>query len=350
MKKLLCVIFSVLFMMDGASAANNALETCLNKIANNDTEWKSGLKDIFGSAELDDTVVEQNKAKIYLLLSKRFQALCGAELVPIAKNAGERAQIDFTYNDKEYAFNFSTDRIFDDLGIQTGILVINKRDLYPMRILKLSEIPKNQKFFSDECSDHTIWDNLDDDAAVNIAGQSVFTEYGGSGEEFFLDFADGDNRRAFPGLVIQDKTTSTEERIVSYMNIKTGVQKTQQFAEQLKGGQCANQGLAVYLVALNVKKAPVGTSDNRDTSATAVGSVAGAGLATGAVATGISMAGGATFTAAAFGSAAAGVAWIPVAGWAVAGVCGIAAATIALWPQSIVDIQQVMILDGPYNL
>lgn len=355
MKKLLGLIFSVLFITN-ANAAGDPLETCLNKISNNDTAWKSGISDIFGNSDLDDVNVEHAKAQIYLLLSQRFRDLCGTELVQIAKKSNDktdlRGQIDFTHKDKKYGFDFSVDRIFDNLGIQTGILVINRRDLYPTKVLELSDIPKKQKFFNDECSDHTIWDNLDDDAAVNIAGQSVFTEYGGSNEEFFLDFAEGDNRRAFPGLVIKDKTGSTEEEIVSYMNIKTGVARAQQFAEKLKNTPCSRDNLSVYLVALNVQKAPVNTSDNRDISSTTTGSIAGAGLATGVIATTalVKTGAAATATAAALGTAASSVAWLPVAGWVVAGTLGITAATIALWPQKITDIKQVMILDGPYSL
>ena len=349
MKKILYLIFATLFV-SSANAAGDALDLCLQKISANKATFESKINGIFGNADLNETIVEQNKNKIYALLSESFKNLCGDYLVQIAKTKKERARIDFKHKNKEYGFDFSMDRIFEDLGIQMGIVVINKRNLATNSILKLSDIPKKQKFFSDGCSDHTIWDNLDDDAAVNVAGQAVFSEYGGSEHEYFLDFAEGDNRRAFPGLVIQDVTGSSEEKIVSYINIKTAIERTQQFAEKLKSGKCFNQGLSVYLVALNVEKAPINTSDNRDTSAYVTSGVAGVGLTTGAIATGVGMAGGATLSAAALGTTATGVAWIPVAGWITAGVLGTAAATIALWPQTITDIQQVMILDGPYNL
>ena len=150
----------------------------------------------------------------------------------MAKTSQDRAIIGFKHKNKEYGFDFDLSRIFNKVGIQTGILVINRQDLHPAQILKLSDIPKKEKFFSDECSDWTIFDNLDDDAAVNVAGQAVFTEYGGNKEEFFLDFAEGDNRRAFPGLVLKDKTWSGEEELVSYANIKTAVQRTEPFANK----------------------------------------------------------------------------------------------------------------------
>ena len=356
MRKIFGLIFSVMFITV-ANAADNALETCLQKISADAKTWESGISAIFGNSELDDTNVEQNKARVYQLLSERFGSLCGTELVPIAKQNIERGQINFKHKNKDYAFDFSINRLYEDLGIQTGILVINKRDLYPTKILEKSSLPKSTsrlrpyRFFTDDCSDHTIWENLDDDAAVNYIGQSVFSEYGGTKNEFFLDFAVGDDNRAFPGLVLEDVTWSSEEKIVTYTNIKTAVERTQQFADKLKNSACSNQQLAVYLVALNVKEQPKTTvSGNRDTAATVTGSIAGAGLAVGGVSTGVlaSSAGGAA--AAAFGGAAGAVGWIPVAGWVVAGALGITAAAIAVWPQTIVDIKRVMILDGPYYL
>ena len=326
MKKIFGLIFVFLFMSGAsyAATADQALTACLNNISAKDSAWQSGLNDIFGNADLNDVIVEQEKQRVHNLLFDRIRANCGTALITIAKTSQDRAIIYFKHKNKDYGFDFSISQVLDNIGIQTGILVINKRNLVPNQILKLSDIPTKQKFFNDECSDHTIWDNLDDDAAVNIAGQAVFNEYGGTQHEYFLDFADGDNRRAFPGLVLIDKTASTEEQIVTYLNIKTGIEKAQQFAAKLKGTPCSRDGLAVYLVALNVQNGSVQTSDNRDTSSAVFGSIAGA--------------------------IAAGAAWVPVAGWIVAGVAGATAATIALWPQTITDIQQVMILDGPYDL
>ena len=344
MKKIFGLIFSILFISDvahAASAPDQALTTCLDKIYKSDSAWQSGVTNIFGNTDLNDAVVEQEKARIYDLLSKRIAANCASALVTMAKTSQDRAIIGFKHKDKEYGFDFDLSRIFDNVGIQTGILVINRRDLYPTQILKLSDIPKKQKFFSDECSDWSIADNLDDDSAVNVAGQSVFTEYGGNKEEFFLDFAEGDNRRAFPGLVLMDKTGSSAEEIVSYANIKTAVQRTEQFANKLKGGPCSLRPMAVYLVALNVQKAPVNVSDNRDMSASIV---AGSGAA---VAGGVSA--GAAL-ASSFFTAAGAISWIPIAGWVAGGVIAVAGGAIALWPQTITDIQQVMILDGPYNI
>jgi len=336
MKKILCSIFSIL-LVTAANAAETPLDKCIKKISEDEQTWKAGLTTIFGDTDLDDSIVDQNKMQIYQLITASFQTLCGENLMSIAKTTQQRAKINFDYKGKEYAFDFSLDRIFDDFGIQTGILVINKRNLAPNSVLKLSDIPKKEKFFPDACSDWTIalsltdWDHgLDDNAAVNVAGQAVFSEYGGSKSEFFLDFADGDDRRAFPGLVLEDVTWSGEEKIVAYTNIKTALERTQQFYEKLRGGQCSNSGLAVYLVALNVQEASSVTTSGKNN--VALGVSAGTGIVGG------------------LGAVAAGTMWIPVAGWAIAGVAGIAAAGFAMMPTKIADIQQVMILDGPYPL
>ncbi len=345
MKKLLCLIFSILFVMN-ANAADSALEKCLKKITADEVNWNNGISQIFGNTDLDESNVEVNKSKIYDLLTNRFESLCGTELMAIAKTSAERGQINFKHNNKDYAFNFSVDKLFDNFGIQTGILVINKRNLHTNEILEKDSLPKSTsktnpyRFFSDECSDHAIWDNLDDDAAVNQAGQAIFTEYGGSANEFFIDFAVGDDNRAFPGLIIEDVTYSTEERVVSYTNLKTAIERTRQFANKLKGGSCSNQQLSVYLVALNVQKQTQNTSSQsagwRDVTATSTGIAAGVGAG--------------TAIASSLGLIAAGSATIPVAGWIVAGVAGVAAIGFALWPTNIANIERVMILDGPYDL
>ena len=345
-----------MFFMTNVQA--NTLDDCLQKISSDNTLWqqrlfdkKDGVFNTLGEKEiLTDELVQKNKAKIYTLLAGNIMLKCNKDLLEIAKIP--RGLIEFVHDKNKYAFDFSTETAFSYIDMRTGILVINKRNLVPGEVLELSSIQKDKKFFSDECSDWTIWDNLDDDAAVNVAGQAVFNEFGGSSNEYFLDFAEGDNRRAFPGLVLMDKTFSTKEQIVSYRNINTGIEKARQFATKLKGGVCSNQNLAVYLVALDVK---------RDTSSGKNGWVVAAGIGGGAFAwIGLSAAAVATPLAAtawlptvvgnAMLSTAAVSSGVPVAGWVVAGVLVAGATAISLYPFEIEKIQQVMILDGPYHL
>ena len=354
MKKLLLLFLT--FFTIGVHA--DALDACLQKISANDQLWQQRLFDkkdgIFNTLKEDETItneiVQKNKSKIYTLLAGNVLLNCNKDLSDIAKIP--RGQIKFNHDKNKYAFDFSTETMFDYIDTRMGILVINKRNLTPGEVLELSSIPKNKKFFSDECSDWTIWDNLDDDAAVNVAGQEVFNEYGGTKNEFFLDFTEGDNRRAFPGLVLMDKTFSTKEQIVSYHNINTGIEKAQQFAAKLKNTACSNQDLAVYLVALDVKH---DASSEKNGWAIAAGIGGGTfawiGLSAAAVVTPLAATAWLpAFVGNAMLSTAAAATSVPVAGWIAAGLLVAGATAISLYPFEIEKIQQVMVLDGPYNL
>jgi hypothetical protein len=257
MKKLLFIFLGIIISFP--TFADN-VATCLDAISKDKEKWQDMLfdhdngifKDIKDTDDITDAMVEENKNKIYTLIAGNIMTRCNKLLGDFSKK--QRATIDFTHNNKSYAFDFSTEKMFEFIDLRTGIVVTNKRTYSSGDVMKLSDFPRNTKLFSDECSDWTIADNLDDDGAVNKIGQSVFNEFGGSKNEFFLDFTEGDNRRAFPGLVLMDETGSTKEKIVTYRNINTGISKAKQFAQSLKSSECSNQGLAVYLVALDVKK------------------------------------------------------------------------------------------------
>jgi len=349
MKKILFLIFSLVISF---TAKANILDDCIKKISEDKEVWQDLLfdkqkgifNDINDTEDVTDDMVESRKNKIYTLIAADVLLKCNKDLSRIAKV--ERGVIDFTHNNKPYAFDFSVAKMFEYIDLRTGIVVTNKRTYSPGDVMKLSDFPKNTKLFSDECSDWTIWDNLDDDVAVNKIGQSVFNEFGGSKNEFFLDFTEGDNRRAFPGLVLMDETWSTKEKIVTYRNMQLGLEKAQQFASALKNSECSNQGLAVYLVALDVKK---------DTSSEKKGWMIGASIGGGAMAyLGVSSALLATTS---LGATSSVVFWSGVAanmvhpvGWIVAGIAVAASTAIALYPSQIENLQQVMVLDGPHNL
>ena len=359
MRKLLFVIFGLVFTF---TAQANVLDDCIKTLSAKKELWQDLLfdkdKGVFSELgdtdEITDSIVDSKKNKIYTLIAGGLFSVCPNSLAKIAQL--QRGQIDFTHNNKKYAFDFSVDTMLDYLDIRTGILVINKRSYSPNDGIKLSDFPRNTKLFSDECSDWTIADNLDDDAAVNKVGQSVFNEFGGSKNEFFLDFTEGDNRRAFPGLVLMDETWSSKEKIVSYRNLKTGLQKAQAFATALKSSECANQGLAVYLVALDAKMVTDESSGRKGWAIAA--SVGGGAAAYIGISAGLSYIGlaagvpalvsGTAATIAAPGAAAA-LAMGPV-GWVIAGVAIATATAIALYPSEIENLQEVVVLDGPYNL
>ena len=317
---------------------NDMTNNCFHKISE-DPDYLTVMGEIFKEpANFNQEFVTANKSKILATIAADTLILCLEELPTIATK--QNGKVWYKTNGKTYAFQFKTEELFQLMEIKTGIMVYNKKDKKVGDIIKLSNIPK--LYWSDECSDHTIADNLDDDAAVNKAGQSVFSQYGGSKNEFFLDFEEGNDRRAFPGLVLMDVTNSTTEKIVTFNNLQTAFTAAQQFAAALNGSECSNDGLAVYPVALDVKKL--------DTNKDAWGLSAGiAGSAVGVVAT--------AATLKAFGVTAVTTKLLSAAGmataagpwtWIAAGVLAAAAGVVSLIPGQISDIQQVMILGGPF--
>ena len=309
---------------------------CMRRVSDNKDFQRAMTEEIFKeSSMLTQEGATQNKPKILGLIAANVLTNCMSDLNTLTKIAN--GKVWYPRDGKTYAFQFKMEELFQYINIPTGIMLYNKPTLSVGSVIKLSDIPK--LYWSDECSDHTIWDNLDDDAAVNIAGQSAFSQYGGAKNEYFLDFEEGNNRRAFPGLVLMDKTASTSESIVQFNNLHSAIGAAQSFANALNNTACSNDGLAAYVVALNVQP---GATD-KDGWAVAAG-VSGGALAILGVATAV-QAGG---VVAALTTAAGATSVVPVWGWIVGGLLGAAAGAISLIPGEIFDIQQVMVMDGPY--
>ena len=324
MKKILqyfSATLALFFCLNNAHA--DIAGDCMRRVSDNADFQRAMTEEIFPDAStLTQEYATQNKPKILGLIADNVLSNCMSELNTLTRVAN--GKVWYPRDGKTYAFQFKMDELFQYINIPTGIMLYNKPTLSVGSVIELSDIPK--LYWSDECSDHTIWDNNDDDAAVNIAGQKVFSQYGGSDNEFFLDFEEGNDRRAFPGLVLMDKTGSTSEKIASFNNLHTAIAAAQGFAGALNNTACSNDGLAAYVVALNVQP---GSTDR-------------------AIAAGTSIAAGVAGTA--IGSAMA-IGWIPVAGWAYAVgavAIGAIAGAISLIPGEIFDIQQVMVMDGPY--
>ncbi len=340
MKKLYNCLFSIFAFALFASAAHaDMMSDCMAKISRQ-PEFAQVLSDtIFpGVTTLDATTVKRKRNEIFTLLAGSIFANCNQDLAEIA--AVPSGKISFRMNNQLYAFVFNTADVFEFLEIRTGVMVYNKRTLQAGDVIQLSDVP--QLYWSKECSDHVIWDNLNNKASVNVAGQRVFSQYGGADNEFFLDFEEGNNRRAFPGLVLMDKTKSTSEQIVAFSNIQSALAASQQFAEALKNSYCSNQGLAVYTVALDVQK----TETNKNgwgIGASIGGGVAGVGAILSAASTKLA-------AVAVLGKVAGAASSVPGWGWVVAGVLSATAGAISLIPGEIQDIQQVMVIGGPYNI
>lgn len=257
MKKLLLILCA--FFPFSANAG--ALENCLSKIATQDTEWNSDLfdktKGVFGflgdKDELTDEIVQDKKEKIYILLAKKITEKCPSDIILIAKQKG-RGIIPFSHNNKEYVFDFDVQKVFNYTNAQLGFIVVKNKNLSRNDILKVSDIPNKSKFFNSSCSAQNARIVIPDDTAVNVAGQAVFSEFGGDKNEFYLDYAEGDNRRAFPGLVIMDQSLSPVESMVIYQSLPIALERYEQFGEKLKSSACSNQNLALYLVSIEADK------------------------------------------------------------------------------------------------
>lgn len=323
-----------------AASRADILNDCMRRISNDTNFQKAMTEEIFKNpTTLTQENATQNKSKIMGLIAGEVLLNCMPDLGTLTRSAN--GKVWYPRDGKTYAFQFKMDELFQYINIPTGIMLYNKPNLAIGEVIKLSDIQK--LYWSDECSDHTIWDNLDDDAAVNIAGQSAFSQYGGSQNEYFLDFEEDNNRRAFPGLVLMDKTGSTTEKIVSFNNLHSAIGAAQGFANALNNSACSNDGLTAYVVALNVQ--PSATNKDEYAVAAGVGGGAFALLTTAAaVKAGGLIAAATTLKSVAWLSASA----IPVYGWIIGGVVGAVAGGISLYPGEIADIQRVMVIDGPY--
>lgn len=324
MKKILLFFSTICTVLSmGNIATADILNDCMRHISDNANFQKRMTEEIFKDVStLTQEGATKNKSKILGLIASEVLQNCMSDLNVLTR--ATNGKVWYPRDGKTYAFQFKMAELFQYINIPTGIMLYNNLSLSVGSVIKLSDISK--LYWSDECSDHTIWDNNDDDAAVNIAGQSVFSQYGGADNEYFLDFEEGNDRRAFPGLVLMDETATTTEKIVSFNNLHTAIAATQGFANALNNTACGNDGLAAYVVALNVQ--PGSTDSDIAAGASVAAGVAGAAI----------------------GSAAA-IGWIPVVGWAYAvgaAAVGAIAGGISLIPGEITDIQQVMVMDGPY--
>ena len=324
----LAFLFAFLGIVSNATAANLQ---CLADIGANDATFITPMyNDVLAGQAPTQENIDANKPKMFGLVAANviLQCLNGPDRNDFQTVADSKEFIiPFSYKDKvKYKLQVDTAKLFDYVNLPTGFLVVNKRTYIPGDVIKKSDMPTDY-FFSSDCSDHYVRLNLSDDAGVNVAGQSAFAAYGGKENEYFLDFPVEKNCRAFPGLVLGDfGGWGAPEKIIAYTNYLDAQGAAESFAKALQNTSCANQNLAVYLVSLESMPAQKdGTT----------GIVIGAGVGGGAAA--------ATLTAV--------LASNPV-GWVVGAVGlavgGIVAGVSSLFYKDLADIQQVVVLKGPY--
>ena len=326
------------------NAHADMMSDCMSKISNNAETWTNILDtEIFPNAsELTQEYVTANKPKILTAIAGNLLTLCTDKISYLA--GLDKGLIHYTRDNKKYAFDFKVADLFDYIQMPLAIMIYNKTNLTPGDVIQLSDIPSGSagRYWSDACGDHSIWDGVDMDTAVVKAGKQAFTDYmTNSRNEFFIDFPEGDDRRAFPGLIILDKRGSTTEEIVRYSNLVKAKSVAQNFTTGLKNNAgCQNQNLAVYVVNTNISK----SSSSNDTGWQIAAGIGGGSLALVGINTAIiSNVSLSTAAATVLTSSA-----IPVVGWIVAGVAAITAGVITTLPKEIQHIEQVMVMDGPY--
>ncbi|MCQ2572037.1 MAG: glycine zipper family protein [Alphaproteobacteria bacterium] len=334
MKKVLLIIFALFVFPCHADVLSDCITAITNPEDTSAESWQNLLfdktkgifKEVDDSAEITNDMIQAKKAEIYTAIAGLFLTKCPmSSLIRIIQTNVQRGTIPFTHNGKKYAFDFSIDTMFEYPTTRMAIMVMKKDKVpEPGNTMLLSDTPQTDYFFSKSCSAHnpTLW--LSDSTAVNVAGQAVFSEFGGSSNEFFLDFPEGNRRRVFPGLVIMEKTMSTVEELVVYTNLKTAVQKTEAFARNLNGKSCIGQNLGVYLVAIDLQE-----SESSDRDAAVLFSLGG-GAATGVVVGLLASSG-------------------PV-GWIIGAVGAVTAGIIYSVSYEIEQKNEIKILAGPYNI
>lgn len=337
----ICKIFFTFFicLTHAFGAHADALNDCMRAISASPDFQSVMTSEIFPDpSSLTQEGATQNKAKILSAIVAEMLLQCPTKMGTLTRSAN--GKVWYPRDGKTYAFQFKMSDLFQYADIKTGIMVYNKKNLQPGDVIQLSDIPS--LYWNSDCSDHHIWENLSDDAAVNVAGQKTFSQYGGGANEYFLDFEEGNDRRAFPGLVLMDKTGSTTEKIVQFNNLHTAVSAAETFANNLNNSACSTDGLAVYVVALDVQKTSTDKEGWGLVASVVGGPAAVVGIAAGLNAMGVTAVTGTLLKVAGVSTTAGPV------GWIIAGAVAAVAGTIALVPGEIADIQQVMVLDGPY--
>ena len=312
----------------------DALNDCMRAVSNEPAFQNAMTNEIFtGTNELTQEIVTLNKQKIFGAIGATMIMHCPNELPRLTRVAN--GKVWWEKGGNTYAFQFKMEDLFSYMDIPVGIWVYNDKTLKPGDTINLSDI--SGKYWSKSCADHLTIDGIDDGTAVNQAAQQTMTGYAKQGNEFFLDFEETDDissgRRAFPGLVIMDHGGSTNESVVAYSNLHTAIHSAENFANKMTGSACAHDGMAVYVVSLDVR--PTDRNGTDQIFGWAAGITGGAMTVVG----GLKVAGV---------IATAGLLGNPVT-WVVAGVAAAgAAATALLWTEQLADLERIVILDGPY--
>lgn len=326
MRKFL-LIFAMILCGNLAYATDTYTPACVAAIGNDQNAFVNVLKsEILKGKEFNQKFVDQKKDELYTLIARNLAVHCldvtNLDDFNTAIVDADVLTIPFQMDSKYYSLNINVAELFNYTDyLKAGIMVTPLSNKRKGDVITKGEMPTDY-FFSGQCSDHWVRVNIDNDVPVNKAGQAAFPTFAGS-NEFFIDFPFGKNNRAFPGLIIASaKGIGGSEQVVWFPNYKTARENAKKFAAALQNTPCTNDGLAVDVVSLNT----VPTTQNGKS-----GWALGGGIT-----------GGAAIGVGAF------LASNPV-GWIIAGIAAAGGAVAyAIAPQSLADMEQVMVMDGPY--
>ena len=329
LKKILFSLFFIQFGLLATARAATPIPQCIQDIAK-EAKFYDGLKEVLKNKELNQENIKKNQDKVYDLVAENVITHCLGDINTFVDEIADQPTLRVPFemrgtNNKTiyYAFEMPTEKLFDHINIPTGIVVAPAMGKKRGDVITFGEMPRDY-FWSESCSDHWVKLNIDDNAPVNTAGRASFKGY--PDVEFFLDFPKGSGMRAFPGLVLGAATgIGGKEQIVWFRNYLTARKAAEEFATNLKQTICTQDNLEVYLVSLGTQKVKIGDSKY------------GWGITAGA-------------TGGVMGVLAIGSFSVPVVGWIIGGVVAISAGVVTLWVETLADIQQVMVLDGPHKI
>ena len=260
MKKILFYIFNIFIFsyISNSFSADIRSKKCFLKLLN-DKSFVSNLTSIVknGTEGLSDKKSKEEQAKynidsnsnniIELFAKYMFEepGHCYKDIIEFAKRE-EPFKLSFRLKIKEDTipvdFNIEIDKLFDYYQNDYTIFVYNKNKKFGD---KVNRTEVQSIYWSDLCSDHTPDLNLDDDAAVNIAGQHTFSI---EDSEFYLSV----HTEPFYGILMVNikAESSKEDKILIVKHLPKIVKLADEFSKQLQNTSCSNQGLSVYVTKI----------------------------------------------------------------------------------------------------
>ncbi len=342
----------------GENNPTSAFEECMQRILAADDN-KNGKSDF--AEELDKllgnpkdiesfTSAANSKANIIAVAITgaafhKEDGFCNDLIMKIANETKESFTFGLKKFDKTVQFKISKNKLLEQYKVALGILVANTSSWQYPKVIDRDYI--SEKTWDNDCSDYSSknpFDSVYDSDPVNIAMQKIK----GDSEEYFID--EPEHMHAFPGLIIEDVTYQDLANLVIMDNIPMAKEEITKFATNVASlsGEC--KGHYAYLVSYVVPEkinTGVGPGQRWGTNFAVAGiTVAAIGGATATWASGSLLAG--IFATAEVSSVVPVVGWIVAAALVVVG--GVVALVSSTSTETLADLPQMMVVDGPYPL